>query len=141
MLLFIARCDCPPQKYGCFNTSHVTLYPPAKLKQHAAWRSFNTSHVTLYLCQGTYSATFEEFQYISCYSLSKVRYGLVVIMLCFNTSHVTLYLVILPASSWMAYRFNTSHVTLYQLESCLDEVIYARFNTSHVTLYPMGKLD
>ena len=78
----------------------------------------------------------DEFQYISCYSLSVIQDFVKKLNGSFNTSHVTLYLsgsrkstaevqvsihlMLLFIKSWIliptcAHRFNTSHVTLYLL--------------------------
>ena len=53
-----------------FNTSHVTLYPTGRKSQ--------------WFCG-------YKFQYISCYSLSRLWDLLFLRSTCFNTSHVTLY--------------------------------------------------
>ena len=56
----------------CFNTSHVTLYRLRKISGRYAARSFNTSHVTLYHMTKRQKDLRNQFQYISCYSLSLV---------------------------------------------------------------------
>ena len=59
----------------CFNTSHVTLYRSIIKNIWITYCSFNTSHVTLYR-ENTLEAIREKlvFQYISCYSLSKMNF-------------------------------------------------------------------
>ena len=96
-----------------FNTSHVTLYRITRKKMGGFRSGFNTSHVTLYQNAGKVVAVpvgvsihlmllfiskaqvnnsrASGFQYISCYSLSKMNYDKSNIPLSFNTSHVTLY--------------------------------------------------
>ena len=90
MLLFITRANQYPNKKTCFNTSHVTLY----------------------LTRVKILGEADEFQYISCYSLSW----------CFPRHHIR------------TCRFNTSHVTLY-LQKYSFKNGRISFNTSHVTLY------
>ena len=76
-----------------FNTSHVTLYHSEASVAYALFRRFNTSHVTLYLeALKSYINQTIEFQYISCYSLSRNREADDILAESFNTSHVTLYL-------------------------------------------------
>ena len=53
------------------------------------------------------------FQYISCYSLSKMVLVLLNLKLRFNTSHVTLYRPLCTQFTRLHECFNTSHVTLY----------------------------
>ena len=61
----------PSQFTRGFNTSHVTLYP-AGIFILFSIRSFNTSHVTLYRkADGSSDPPGTEFQYITCYSLSR----------------------------------------------------------------------
>ena len=52
---------------------------------------FNTSHVTLYLERHRIRRKSRGFQYISCYSLSRIPSGDTLNLSRFNTSHVTLY--------------------------------------------------
>ena len=57
------------------------------------WNCFNTSHVTLYLVAADrFPVLVAAFQYISCYSLSKLSMKIIKLYIYFNTSHVTLYL-------------------------------------------------
>ena len=77
----------------CFNTSHVILYPDAydyatdrtevsihlmlffiltDIVESQMKEGFNTSHVILYHNALEDTITFSEFQYISCYSLSRL---------------------------------------------------------------------
>ena len=96
-----------------FNTSHVTLYLISRRKslqsssvsihlmllfigdadaaQSGDEDSFDTSHVTLYLVQPDFYLLVDVFQYISCYSLSRVIQRRGTCQFRFNTSHVTLY--------------------------------------------------
>ena len=62
---------------------------------------FNTSHVTVYQFSEISITTSYEFQYISCYCLSKKCRMKKSIICNFNTSHVTVYLsgFILPFAS------------------------------------------
>ena len=53
------------------------------------------------------------FQYISCYSLSKLHAEINCINQRFNTSHVTLYHINFRSINEYLKSFNTSHVTLY----------------------------
>ena len=77
---------------GSFNTSHVTLYQSTLRDLWQQKTSFNTSHVTLYRGNRRgQSPDRMEFQYISCYSLSKNAKADTDTKLRFNTSHVTLY--------------------------------------------------
>ena len=98
----------------------------------------------------------EQFQYISCYSLSGRKARITIWQGCFNTSHVTLYRCLNGEKFDFEKRFNTSHVTLYLVQlgngnfgerfqyiSCysLSRAGSAlsggkeSFNTSHITLY------
>ena len=95
---------------------------------------FNTSHVTLYQLVENITNFYEEFQYISCYSLSIQKSGICASLICFNTSHVTLYLFLRMLKPEELKGFNTSHVTLY-LKTNRKMSMLKRFNTSHVTLY------
>ena len=58
-----------------FNTSHVTLYRRGYDMSYMSKRSFNTSHVTLYQRRDTTEQLESAFQYITCYSLSVIRYN------------------------------------------------------------------
>ena len=101
-------------------------------------------------------ADIDEFQYITCYSLSvKVIAGIILIF-SFNTSHVTLYPIL--SESQLANKPVSIHhmllfidrrscpsfflpqfqyITCYSLSSVTGQPYrtYTRFNTSHVTLY------
>ena len=73
MLLFIPKVGQYTYGQCCFNTSHVTLYrirDYMKMKQSSC---FNTSHVTLYHKLFIQMLAYKWFQYISCYSLSKIK--------------------------------------------------------------------
>ena len=98
-----------------------------------------------------------EFQYISCYSLSRkgMGYGtsgmrvsihlmLLFIWLCLYKvscglmfQYISCYSLSVMAGTQGTFRtsFNTSHVTLYLILRGLDSLYRVRFNTSHVTLY------
>ena len=117
-----------------FNTSHVTLYhnrngfsdKPDYVSIHLMLlfikedltdkqcsKRFNTSHVTLYQRKKIYIDTESLFQYISCYSLSRMLTRLSIPM-CVSI-HLML-LFIMRTGILMCYPacFNTSHVTLYR---------------------------
>ena len=53
-----------------FNTSHITLYRNVITGEPLPEPGFNTSHVTLYRTRSRGMLRVQEFQYISCYSLS-----------------------------------------------------------------------
>ena len=55
-----------------FNTSHVTLYQVISDFEVFSLVSFNTSHVTLYPRARSSRVKVNQFQYISCYSLSAI---------------------------------------------------------------------
>ena|GEM_PF-3306540 len=80
------------EKYGYFNTSHVTVY---QNKIHGGFHkvgNFNTSHVTVYQ------------------SRRSVKRGC---LTNFNTSHVTVYPWYYRHAQQSHKYFNTSHVTVY----------------------------
>ena len=116
---------------------------------------FNTSHVTVYLYLGRARKYINEFQYISCYCLSKrtgrravlhdisIHLMLLFILLHllifshlsdFNTSHVTVYLVGIDSNFFLV---TFQYISCY----CLSKEREAgrwrlpHFNTSHVTVY------
>ena len=60
--------------HDSFNTSHVTLYLIRTSRKLTPILRFNTSHVTLYPIDRATAETTDKFQYISCYSLSLIRY-------------------------------------------------------------------
>ena len=118
-------------------------------------------HMLLFIVYGlSCLLILSEFQYITCYSLSKTDIQTTGETASFNTSHVTLY----RKPTFHAWRkepgFNTSHVTLY-LRPKIDIIIRSEvsihhmllfigglfqsvavtksFNTSHVTLYRLGR--
>ena len=70
MLLFIAYCgkDCWYKKSVSIHL--MLLFILIWLQRRSSRRSFNTSHVTLYPLARTIRGGLEQFQYISCYSLS-----------------------------------------------------------------------
>ena len=98
----------------CFNTSHVTLYLKSLFLHCLLNNRFNTSHVTLYRSPPVAPGTFDEFQYISCYSLSP---------------NVPTYLFAIVSFQYISC-YSLSKIFLC---GCLTR---KRFNTSHVTLYP-----
>ena len=55
-----------------FNISHVTLYQVISDFEVFSLVSFNTSHVTLYPRARSSRVKVNQFQYISCYSLSAI---------------------------------------------------------------------
>ena len=66
----------------------------------------------------------EQFQYISCYSLSGRKARITIWQGCFNTSHVTLYRCLNGEKFDFEKRFNTSHVTLYPVaRACICAVV------------------
>ena len=69
MLLFIRLMCFLQLGESRFNTSHVTLYLLPVILQAGVQR-FNTSHVTLYPNMSVKLERTEQFQYITCYSLS-----------------------------------------------------------------------
>ena len=77
--------------FSCFNTSHVTLYPSANVSL------FYISEVSIHLMllfidlKAPDMQKVIEFQYISCYSLSRYTILSCGTFASFNTSHVTLY--------------------------------------------------
>ena len=143
--------------FSSFNTSHVTLYLKAVVSSFLWKPCFNTSHVTLYrekggeivdlpsvsihlmllfiLAQISTEAGKIGFQYISCYSLSRVIQRRGTCQFRFNTSHVTLYQ---KTPYWCRYGGNyvSIHLMLLFIEKELyPYLLYYGFNTSHVTLY------
>ena len=135
MLLFILPCCCPARPLsGCFNTSHVTLYPKALCPSSCSISSFNTSHVTLYHLWFVTRKSDITFQYISCYSLSIISQNNKGNFLGFNTSHVTLYLGERKAAPMIYLRFNTSHVTLY-LGVCIQNRSYCSVSIHLMLLF------
>ena len=95
-----------------FNTSHVTVYRRHdkiwKVREQISihlmllfihWNNhipplflhFNTSHVTVYRFPWRPVHSFSQFQYISCYCLSKGEVFITSTFTDFNTSHVTVY--------------------------------------------------
>ena len=95
MLLFIELADCLDCDEICFNTSHVTLYQDYP----AADRSENIVSIHLMLlfitADGEVLEDLQQFQYISCYSLSYASLVKMGLLSGFNTSHVTLYPLVL----------------------------------------------
>ena len=95
---------------------------------------FNTSHVTLYhFLQLLYSQEV-EFQYISCYSLSRNA------SLHLWQNEVSIHLMLLFIDLWQLQKvrknsFNTSHVTLYQLVA-LDGHVVAVFQ--YISCYSLS---
>ena len=93
MLLFIWKVVWSWANLLRFNTSHVTLY-------HNRGHCYNgvylvSIHHMLLFIPELYFALYgwDWFQYITCYSLSRVAIGVRHIEVGFNTSHVTLYLL------------------------------------------------
>ena len=87
------------------------FFLPAKRNRN---RCFNTSHVVVYQSPAMFKIKFNEFQYISCCSLSILCVHCHFIYSRFNTSHVVVYLTELINISMFHSRFNTSHVVVYQ---------------------------
>ena len=137
----------------------MLLFIATPAKQAVTHMSFNTSHVTLYPNAIEIKDTDSKFQYISCYSLSRVSPSplssasvsihlmllFIVIMSasccssrlfqyisCYSLSNLTF------RKQFRNDRFNTSHVTLYQTFQCRIEQCFSGFNTSHVTLYQVS---
>ena len=106
---------------GSFNTSHVTLYlaaPLATIKYCLV--SIHLMLLFILYGYGRMEAT-TEFQYISCYSLSRKGMG-------YGTSgmrvsiHLMLLFILLGACNmFLSFCFNTSHVTLYRKSCCLSD--------------------
>ena len=92
----------------------MLLFIKSLTKEKGQKCRFNTSHVTLYREFAVYTMYNAKFQYISCYSLSKLRMRLYQMDMSFNTSHVTLYRIFYMAAKANLISFNTSHVTLYR---------------------------
>ena len=113
MLRFI--CNDPFWSDGCnnFNTSHVTVYLWDILHPFSPCHHFNTSHVTVYQALRGCESLVPEFQYISCYGLSRLNARMQRICTNFNTSHVTVYPWKMSGRSRKRCYFNTSHVTVY----------------------------
>ena len=94
------------------NTSHVILYLEGWDPQVSPWTNLNTSHVILYRIVASLAPTFNRFKYISCYSLSDSRAGIILKKSDLNTSHVILYQR--PQRQRRnGSNLNTSHVILY----------------------------
>ena len=113
MLLFITNCS----KYCCdccrFNTSHVTLYHVQIEERPSVAVSI---HLMLLFIEktGEDKPVKQQFQYISCYSLSKAcvfevdKKGLFQYISCYSLS------IVHSGQLFSQSRFNTSHVTLYR---------------------------
>ena len=78
-----------------FNTSHVTVY------QSFSHSIITSSHISIHLMLRFIEVAIPaldpitEFQYISCYGLSRTSLTVSLLFQNFNTSHVTVYLMIL----------------------------------------------
>ena len=70
--LYHENIDIIPANGYRFNTSHVTLYRTENSMEWNGENSFNTSHVTLYPALLICANCGHSFQYISCYSLSRL---------------------------------------------------------------------
>ena len=178
MLLFIYLRLSKPESIRRFNTSHVTLY-----RQRCSWlhyrsdvsihhmllfiqepmcrvhprRGFNTSHVTLYHKNPDVMIYGNEFQYITCYSLSLLSspqqhltaYVSIHHMLLFITIslHIIFHRIIVSIHHMLLFISNHSaralRITQFQYITCyslsqlgwLIMQLAECFNTSHVTLY------
>ena len=136
MLLFI-RVSQTGRKYRIrFNTSHVTLYPCHGLLRRDLWKRYNTSHVTLYLMSGKARLLLIRFQYISCYSLSRMP-----LLFCCCCTGVSIHLMLLFIGDYRSgfYQYmKFQYISCYSLSVLMERYSSNRtgFNTSHVTLYP-----
>ena len=113
MLLFIWALPVKGSNNPSFNTSHVTLY---RICGGRSAESISVSiHLMLLFIADRIKEELEQeqFQYISCYSLSGRKARITIWQGCFNTSHVTLYRCLNGEKFDFEKRFNTSHVTLY----------------------------
>ena len=143
----------------CFNTSHVTLYPPSILITVIFLIRFNTSHVTLY--PGT-TQTKSLTKWVSIHHMLlfiNINNNCAISCKSFNTSHVTLYRLGIsdecPAKEFQyitCYSLSVhglalccivglfQYITCYSLSVNLSnqQSVYSCFNTSHVTLYRPG---
>ena len=118
MLLFILRQKTTDRTDGCFNTSHVTLYRRWTFQNRWQWTFQYISCYSLSKISRPWSAVQIPFQYISCYSLSNYDKLSDAWDYCFNTSHVTLYQSFRQKIKCFLVSFNTSHVTLYLIVNC-----------------------
>ena len=71
MLLFIIEPLLRMCMYMYFNTSHVTVYLRNNMCSRIKNSDFNTSHVTVYHEDLDGTIALYQFQYISCYCLSR----------------------------------------------------------------------
>ena len=91
MLLFIIEPLLRMCMYMYFNTSHVTVYLRNNMCSRIKNSDFNTSHVTVYHEDLDGTIALYQFQYISCYCLSRKLNLQKKQRTNFNTSHVTVY--------------------------------------------------
>ena len=142
---------------GSFNTSHVTLYlaaPLATIKYCLV--SIHLMLLFILYGYGRMEAT-TEFQYISCYSLSRkgmgygtsgMRVSIHLMLLFIRISHfpnifariVSIHLMLLfieKAAVFQMPEDRFQYISCYSLSLAVHTVLQTkpRFNTSHVTLY------
>ena len=139
-----------------FNTSHVTLYRWDSI-QDWSWkhvsihhmllfigftligaictRGFNTSHVTLYPPSPKGGVGVGVFQYITCYSLSKLQSYSTSESEGFNTSHVTLYL-----STKTVEKSKTlfQYITCYSLSLVYNDCVPSGNMFQYITCYSLS---
>ena len=141
----------------CFNTSHVTLYPTVKRSLTSSMKRFNTSHVTLYLApvsiliwspavsihlmllfigKFNFEVSFiQEFQYISCYSLSWISW--LFRLWCNSFQYISCYSLSQSNHNPRINQKKFQYISCYSLsvQGAAEMPWLISFNTSHVTLY------
>ena len=125
MLLFIIIPASFAPRFVNFNTSHVTVYHKGTQLRKEQTKNFNTSHVTVYRRHTGNDHPVSEFQYISCYCLSVLKYRIRPV------EKISIHLMLLfilhtIKQEYQSQYFNTSHVTVYPLAS-LFIIVFLRF--------------
>ena len=117
-----------------FNTSHVTVYPDRLFPLEEYFHNFNTSHVTVYLKWHAETFRIKQFQYISCYGLSRKH------RITTGRENISIHLM-LRFIGKVCERLHCGatfqYISCYGLSKLFVavKVWYPNFNTSHVTVY------
>ena len=118
MLLFIHMSTYNGKSLECFNTSHVTLYRRLRVEY-----SYDN-----------------KFQYISCYSLSRLADSMIYV------SDVSIHLMLLFIMDACKTGRQNDYVSIHLMLLFIAILSISvssltSFNTSHVTLYPVSKTE